>query len=150
MTTLRFSTVNCAVVVVASSLLVLAACGQSVQQYATTDEVRAALHEVGILCADFRWDPPSMAQACSFADDVPGARTSGVVVIYADQRDIEAALSRCRDDAASGGQFLYSEGQSWLASIERYEADRTTAHNIDDQEFVSRVADVLRTEVIDC
>jgi hypothetical protein len=131
--------------------LIGAACGQPVVQYETTDDVRKALASEGIGCRDFAWDPPPTAIACSFAEWMPErGLKGGTVVIYANEAAAITTLERCQKDGHDGGQLLYRDGQRWLASIEAYASDRRTARDIEDQSFVTRVAELLGTDVIDC
>jgi hypothetical protein len=134
-------------------LFLVAGCDQSVVQYTTTDEVRAALAPADIGCKDYVVEPPvPVSIACSFSEWIPqrGLR-GGAVVMFADPEEAAGAAKRCRkgkhDD---GGQILYREGQAWVATIAAYAPDHKTASNIEDQAFVARVAELLGTDVIDC
>jgi hypothetical protein len=128
-------------------------CSQPVVEYTTTDEVRTALAPADIGCKDYVVEPPMpISIACSFSEWIPqrGLR-GGAVVMFADPEEAAGVAKRCREGRHNdGGQILYREGQAWVATISAYAPDHKTASNIDNQEFVTRGAGLLGTDVIDC
>jgi hypothetical protein len=79
----------------------------------------------------------------------PG-NTISVVALFPSAESATEVFRRCSTSEGEGGQLLYREGQSWLASIAHVEKDRVTNSNIESEAFVEQVARLLGTDVIDC
>jgi hypothetical protein len=123
------------------------ACDPSVVEYGLRADVQRVLASERIECLQYRPEPPAIS-ACSFAGSTPDpGLTISVVMLYPDAESAEAAFD-CRPGA--GGQVLFREGQSWLASIAAVADDRVTNSDITDQAFVDRVAELLGTDVVGC
>jgi len=131
-------------------VLLMLACSRGVTQHTTIHDAREALRAGGIACVDFPIDKPAVA-ACSFHESVPEpGLASGFVVIYETVDDAATAEARCRGGGTGEGQLLYRDGQGWVGVISAVADDRVTNSRIDDQAFVTRIAELLGTDVIDC
>jgi hypothetical protein len=76
-------------------------CDQSVVQYGTTDDVRAALAPADIGCRDYVVEPPvPISIACSFSEWIPQrGLAGGAVVMFVDPEE-----SGWGSEAMPGGQ----------------------------------------------
>jgi hypothetical protein len=137
----------------AVTVLMLSCTGDEVvTQYRSLDDVRTALAYGDIGCTDV--EPYEEAVACSFDESIPQENGFGVVIIFADASDAAFNAEHCSSGVVGlgSGQIIYRDGQSWLGAIAATteSPDAIDVSRIEDQAFVDKVAELLRSEVAEC